>query len=430
MKKVLVLLLFAWWAITPASSQSIGIDTAVALSLRDNPSILGAEQTLLKTKSALDGTFLLDRSRISLTGDLKISELQAGQTFWDLISGAVQLSVPVVPQLSLQAAMDAKNLSVSVLWSPFSPSKITPKDQESYLKAVLTLQSLQLETAVKAEYTLLAFMAAHQQVSYAQQQYAWALEQNRMTELLYEAGVVTYNDLEEALQEASKRRQAVYTAQRLLLEKTRESNSLLGPQFSMSDLQFLTLDELLDRVTERRRNAQQLQDQIAYSFSIEKLLVEINSLEAQLKQLMIWRPDISFGVKAGVPTSSSATMSMQASVSFSPSDIQFDTKRDLEMALSQKTAELKLEQFFLSLEKDMRQKSMDIAYQALEASLYDRDQALIRVQEAALLYSYGDRTEQEVRQVELSAQNAELQSYLQASACLKSINEYLMLFKQ
>ena len=124
-------LIFLLLVTMPAFAQEMDIDQLIAFSLKESMAIKAAEDTLIQAQRELGSVFSLDRSRLSLSSDMKIQELKPGETIWDLLSGSVQLSVPVVPQLSLGAALDAKGVSASVLWSPFASPKVTSKTEEN-----------------------------------------------------------------------------------------------------------------------------------------------------------------------------------------------------------------------------------------------------------------------------------------------------------
>ncbi len=429
MKHFLILLLFVILVTMPVFAQKMEIDQLVAFSLKESMAIKAAEDTLLQAQKELGNVFSLDRSRLSLSSDMKIRELNPGETVWDLLSGSVQLSVPVVPQLSIGAALDAKGVSASVLWSPFASPKVTSKTEENYYKAVISLQSLKLDTAFKAENTFLAMMAAEQHLLYAEAYYELVKEQHEITKLLYEAGVLAYVDLEESSQNVSNRRQAMYNAQRSFLEKTRDSNILLGPSFSTVSVAALSLEDLIERIERRVREVEAVQNKLAYSSAVERLQVELNALETQLQQTMTWKPDVSLSVKGGITADSKSNLTVQASVSFSPSDLNYSVKQDLEASIAKKRSEIQMEQYVLSLEQEVRFKTMAIARQSFDAALFDLQQLLIQEKEAKILLSWGDRTKLEVRQIELGVFNARNQSFQQAAAYLKSIHEYLLLFR-
>jgi hypothetical protein len=88
-----------------------------------------------------------------------------------------------------------------------------------------------------------------------------------------------------------------------------------------------------------------------------------------------------------------------------------------------------MEQYVLSLEQEVRFKTMAIARQSFDAALFDLQQLLIQEAEARILLNWGDRTKLEMRQIELGVVNARNQSFQQAAAYLKSINEYLLLYR-
>ena len=422
-------LIFLLLVTMPAFAQEMDIDQLIAFSLKESMAIKAAEDTLIQAQRELGSVFSLDRSRLSLSSDMTIRELKPGETIWDLLSGSVQLSVPVVPQLSLGAALDAKGVSASVLWSPFAPPKVTTKTEENYYKAMISLPSVKLDTAFKAENTFLAMMAAEQQLRYAEAYYELVKEQHEITKLLYEAGVLAYLDLEESSQNVSSKRQATYNAQRSFLEKTRDSNVLLGPSFSTITVAVLALEDLMERIEQREGDVEVVQNKPAYSSVVEKLQVELNALEAQLQQTMNWKPDVSLSVRGGITADSKSSMTVHASVSFSPSDLNYTVKQDLEVSIARKRSELQTEQYVLSLEQEVRFKTMAIARQSFDAALFDLQQLLIQEEETKILLSWGDRTGLEMRQVELSVVNARNQSFQQAVAYLKSINEYLLLYR-
>ncbi len=426
MKKLLI---FLFMATIPLFAQDMTLDQAIAFSLQESISIKTAEDALLQAQREIGSKLSLDRTRLTLNADMEVQEPMPGDTVLDLISGSMKLSLPIVPQLSLDAGLDAKGVSFSVVFTPFASSKVTTKQEETYYKAIIALRSLQLDTALKVENTFLALMAAEQHLIYTQAYYALVQEQYEITSVLYEAGVLSYADLEESAQKVSDRRQAMYNAQRALLEKTRDSNSLLGPSYSKVNVEVLSLERLLERIEERKTEvADSVQTSIAASFSVQRLQVELEALQAQLAQTMTYRPDITLSLKGGGLTTANASVTVQASVSISPSDLNHSTKQDLEVAIARKRAELHMEQYVFSLEQELRSKSMDIAQQALDAALLDMKQVLVQQEEAKLLLNWGDRTELEVRQVELAVQNAMNQVFLQAVAYLKSLNEYLILF--
>lgn len=418
------LLAFAVWS--PIAAQTLDIDQAVALIMQESQVIKSAEEALEKAEEALQSTLLIERSRISFSSSLRTKPLKPGETFWDLITGSMQLSVPVVPQVSMGAGLDDKGGSISLSYTPFSLPQVTPKDTETYQKAVISLQTAVAEAGFRAESTLFSYMTAQRDLAYAEQVLELAQQQLEITHALYDMGEATYTDYEAMTFVVSSRRQNWFSSQRTLLERTRDVKSILGPDFPVFTITQLSLAELTARAYERREEADRINGSSLHSSAVDRLLVEINSLEEQLRQTWAWRPNLSLRSSVSFPDPS---LSIQASVSFSYTDLQTSVKEELERAITEKQADLAMEHYLLELEQELRYKSMEIARQSLEASLFDLEQARIQVKEAELLFSFGDRTEIELAQVHLSSVNAENQCYRQAAAYLRSINDYLLLYR-
>lgn len=426
MKHLLFTLLLCCLIPIQTFSQTAGIDQATLLMVQESPAVRSAEEALMRAEESIGNTFLLDQSRVSLSSSLKAGDMKPGDTFWDMITGSMQLSIPIVPQVSLAAGLDEKGGSFSVTYNPFSLPNITPKDGEIYRKAVISLKTAHAEAAFRAENTLMSFMIAERELAYSEAKFELSQIRHDMIRNLYEKGIIEYFELEQAAQEVSTRRNTWFSAQRTLLEHSMDIRSMLGPELPAVTLEPLTLEELLERTYLRRSEADKHQDLQTYSADVETIQIEIDSLESQLSQTWTWRPNLSLRSSVSFPSTS---FTIQASMSFSFSDLQTSKKLDIESSIREKKSELAMEIFVLELEKDLRYKSMEIARQSLEASLFDQEQANIQVKETELLYNFGEKTELEVRQAHLSAANAENQSFRQASAYLRSINDYLMLFR-
>ena len=162
------------------------------------------------------------------------------------------------------------------------------------------------------------------------------------------------------------------------------------------------------------------------SETLENLKLELTALQDELKATPLWRPD--FNLSGSVGVSDPSDYSVGASISFSPDDLKDEERADLEEEIREVLVDIQVEQFDLSLQKQLAEQNIGIAEQALEAASLAQEQASLTLRETELLYRQGDRTVFELEQARLSVENAQIDSFAAAADLYRAQSELLMLY--
>ncbi len=428
MKKPFTLLPFLLVLIfSVPAAELLHIDDVLMVFITESRDLRSAEEDVRRAESEIGSMWTTEKSKVILNSDISTGDSKPGDGFWDMLSGSLKISVPLLPSLHFGAGISSeKGGDISVSFYPFADPNISPKDYETYRKAVIELNTVSMNLSDVFEDTVLGYLLREKELDYTEKMLDLAQQEYEMTKKLYDMGEVYFSDLQDSIIKLTSRRQGSFTAQKNLLESIREVKTLLGPDFGVFSLQPLDVEELLIRAEKRNTYVQQAEESLPYSRTAEILTAEIRSLEDQLANTPSWKPDLSLGASALFPKPG---FTISASLSFSPSDVKNDERELLKSAAASKRYDLAAEEYLLDLKTDVYKQNISIFQEALNAAQLDLRQAQLFYEEAELLYTLGERTKFELLQAELNAVYSEFQVFRQAAALLKSMNEYLQLYQ-
>ncbi len=400
----------------------------------ENPQLLKALRTLKKTEEALTEESRLLDSRLTFEAAYETAQEQAGSSGGsgeNLVSGQAGITVPLLEQLAIGAAVTAQDgqaiegeLSLSI--SPFTTGDQIYPEEEAYGKALVAWQTLRQQTYFDAEQAVLSVLIGEMERELAQM--TLELEQKRYETVRkeLEMGESSFEELQDQLAELTDARKNLYTVESQALSSWKELQLLFDPdsgEVAPAPLSLGRLEELI------RNREEQITTFVAgepSSETLEYLKLELAALRAELEATPLWRPDFDLSGLVGLPDPSASRIS--ASLSFSPDDVKDDEREDLREAIDEKLADIRSERFGLSLQKQLTEQSIAIAEQACEAATVAWKQASVTLQESELLYRQGELTVFELEQARLSLKSAEIDGFAAAADLYQAQASLLMLY--
>ena len=424
-----------------ADQQSAGLPGSELLTIEqialraqaENPRVLKALRSLENAEEDLAGESRLLETRLSLESVYGTSQNQSGTPADEAeLSGQAGITVPLLDQLSVGGSLTARQgeelegaLSLSV--TPFVASDPTYPEEEAYGQALVAWQTLRRKTTFDAEQAVLAYLLAGMEVEAAEKTLQLEQELYETVRKELELGEASFEQLQDQLSELTDARKNLYTTESQGLSSWKDLQLLFNPggeEVEPAPLSFQQLEELI------RRREEQVGGLAATggpsSQTLENLKLELTALQDELKATPLWRPD--FNLSGSVGVSDPSAYSIGASISFSPDDIQDEERTDLEEEIHEVLVDIQVEQFDLSLQKQLVEQNIGIAEQALEAASLAEQQAALTLRETELLYRQGDRTVFELEQARLSRENAQIDSFAAAADLYRAQSELLMLY--
>lgn len=416
-----------------AAAEELSLEETVALIMDHNPSIRSALLEVERARNALDPVHSLSNSKLSVSGTYGAAD-GAGRTENSpaplsenrTLTGSMNLSVPILPQLSFGAAVDRNgNGSVSFSVAPFAKANGSPAETAAYLKARARYEAVVRETRAGAERTILQAFVKERELSYAER--ALELEERRyeIEQELYRIDEATMSEVQDAAAALAAARRELYNAQKAVLESHKALKLMLGPDVPDVRIEAPGSDEVIARTEmlggEISGNTTAEPD----SLELQTARIELETLEAELSETPVWRPNLAISGTYGFPE---GEYSVGAVLSFSPSDLRHEERAELDRRIFEARENLATERYLLALECDLSLRTIEISRQALEAARIDLEKAGLLSSETRLLREQGERTELELREAELSAERARNQVFSQAVNLLSAWNDYLRLF--
>jgi hypothetical protein len=435
MKKLLLLvcIFVLSLAALSAGEQDTGTLQIHEIALRaqaEDPAVRRAFRAVENAAENLIGESLLMSSSAKLQTDYGTTQNQNGSGGKEASAG-LSINVPIIEQLSLGAALTARqnqglegDLSVSA--NPFTPGASSYKEQENYDMALSSWQNILRETYYEAEKAVLQVLAG--ELEYELSELNYALEQKFYEMILQEIalGEDSYEELQERLGTMTTARKNLYSTESQLLSSEKTLRLLFDPDSSIIKPESLSLTQLEDMIDDRQEEIAALSTSEPSSNSLESLKIELTALQTELDETAQWRPNLNLSGSIGY--SDFFTWSVSASLSFSPDDIKDDEWDDLQEAIDEKLIDIRSEEFDLSLQNQLIEQNIIIAEQALEAAKMAEEQAALTLEESTLLNDHGELTIYELEQAQLSLRSAEIDSFSAAAGLYMAQAELLILY--
>jgi len=414
-------------------SELLTIEQIALQAQAENPQVLKALRVLNNAEEDLAGESRLLETRLSLESDYGTSQNQGGTPAEEAgLSGQAAITVPLLDQLSVGGSITARQgeelegaLSLSV--TPFAVSDPTYPEEEAYGRALVAWQRLRRQTYFDAEQAVLAYLIAGMEVEAAEKTFQLEQELYETVRKELELGEASFEELQDQLGELTDARKKLYTTESQGMSSWKQLQLLFDPEGEEVEPAPLSLEQLEELIRDREEQVDGLAATGGPSSeTLENLKLELTALQEELNDTPRWRPDFNLSGSLGVPDPSA--YSIGASISFSPDDVKDEERTDLEEEIREVLVDIQVEQFDLSLQKQLVEQNIGIAEQALQAASLAQEQASLTLRETELLYRQGDRTVFELEQARLSVENAQIDSFAAAADLYRAQSELLMLF--
>ncbi len=420
-----------------SQARSLSIEEIALRVQAENPQVLKALRTLNNAEQALAGESRLLESRLTLEAAYGTAKEQAGSTGSSggagdaAVSGQAGITIPLLEQLSVGGTVTAKEgpeiegeLSLSI--TPFAAGDPNYVEEEAYGKALIAWQTLRQQSYFDAEQAVLAYLIARMEFELAESTLELEQKLYETVQKELELGEASFEELQDQLGELTAARKNLYLVESQALNAWKELQLLFDPDSGEIKPAPVSLEQLERLIDEREQQIAEVAAEQPSSETLEYLELEFAALQAELEATPLWRPDFNLSGSMGLPDPSDFNIS--ASLSFSPSDIKDDEREDLEEAIGEKLVDIQIEQFDLSLQRQLIEQSISVAEQAYQAAILAREQASLTLQESELLYQQGERTIFELEQARLSLASAEIDSFASAADLYQAQADLLMLY--
>jgi hypothetical protein len=115
-------------------------------------------------------------------------------------------------------------------------------------------------------------------------------------------------------------------------------------------------------------------------------------------------------------------------MSFSPSALQREERRELQEDIEVKRMEIAAETSAAALQKSLELQNISLVEQALASARVQAERDAVALREAELLFQQGRRTTLELEQLRLNLQRVRIQIYKSAVEVYRVSGVYLLLF--
>ena len=426
-KLIIVLVLAAGSVIAAWGGNTLSIAELTAAAEQGNLDLRNARNAVETAAEALAGASVLENSKLGLSGSYGTGQ---GPSEEGTLSGKADISVSIIPQLSVSGSASSQGtLSASLNLSPFASGTATYKENETYKKTVLQLSNAAARLGYDVQSAAYSVMAADKALTAARARSVLENEKKTAAEKAYELDRITHEDLRARRSAALSARQGVFDAEKNLLNAKVALYKLLGPSSGEPEVKEATVGELAALIPERDAALSRLDDADAGSTTLATLLIERESLEAQLKATPAYGPNVSFSANVGYP-SAVGPLSYGASVSFSfsPSDIKADERRNIEESMADKDGQLSLERMALKFQLNVLKRSLSAARTVLETRQAELGQAETNRNESAALLAQGHVTSLEDRQSTLDLESARAGLFSALTGVLKAQADLLLMW--
>lgn len=418
------------------------IETAASLAVASSSSVRSLEISLADQLEDLGIMGYLDGIRLSLGGSLGGSPFDENPDT-DLTYGSnarLSANLEIIPQLSLSgtlsanllhdgpvAAQDILTADLGLTLSPLADP--TGRDQEIIAvdQATIDLSAAIDSASFTAISRLLDAIAAERATELDSQQAAVAEQDLANSQALYERDRISEDQLEASERELRSARQDLLRSE---LSSDRATASLAqAVGLPVDGVPVVRADAIgFEEVTEAAISFVETADvsEMAEAASGPQLsLLDVRRAELHQQSALVFSPELTVSASAGLPD---RTYSLSAEISVSPSDFDFDARKDAEADLAD--AERAYEYAVLESIFGAQSALMDLefALEDLDDAAYALGQAQQDLDEATFFSERGEITELEFQQVELDLALAEYN--LVAAQISVAKNWYAIEFRQ
>lgn len=382
----------------------------------------------------------IERARVELAGDpwYRDASVSAGagysrdpedETDTDEWSARTDLTVPVVPQLSLGAGLSVvedEDLEeeLSITFEPFTPGRATYDEERELRGAIVSRRHLIAELALETEVAAYTVLVGDLERTLSES--TLQLEQARYELALrrQEVGEASFLDVQEQQNELIDARRSLYEAEQRYLRAGTELQLLISPGGERIAPNPEALDELPALIESRLIEIERRHSALPVTEVLELAELDLAALEAELATVGRWRPEIELGATHALPDNSSQ---VELTFTFSPGQLVTREIRDLEREIEIARLTVAGERYAAELDRDLGARSIEIARQALESTTVQEEQDRVALAEGEILYLEGGRTSLQLEQLRLNVVRAEIARYEAEVELVRLIGEQLAL---
>jgi outer membrane protein TolC len=349
------------------------------------------------------------------------------------LSGNADLTVPIIPEVSLGATVTNKNggnASASLNVSPFAPWRTSYQEKATYRQAKLQLDYQTAKLGYDVESAAYGLLQAQANVTLARAKVALEEQRADISQKSYDMGQLLFADLQTERSNLVSMRQAEFDAERGLLNARVQLYRLVGPATGEPAVREVTVDELTALMAARDGDLAKKSAAQAGSMSLRQAEITLDSLKEQLAATPTYRPNLGLSAQVSfspaAPAGSQFVGSGSLSFSFSPSEIKTDDRATISDNLADAKRQVELERLAAGLQASIDKQALAVARQALESGKNDLDQALAALVGAQLLYEQGQRTSPDLEQARIDVDSARLRLFQAAAGVLAAQGAILL----
>jgi outer membrane protein TolC len=346
--------------------------------------------------------------------------------------GSVSVSIPVVDRLSLTSSVavseDDLSGAAGIEFAPFVSNADERTAEESYLNAVRADTATTISVAIETESALFNSMYLDHNIAYLEHALTIQNALLASVEGEYAIGEATYTELYDAESNRDSARNARIDGMRERLAARQTLLNLAAALDTEPTVPQMPLEELtsfLRNVIAAKEVAiGEKEGSPLWSAALEAEEIALWAQEAEYDDTPLFRPSLTLGAETTVDrygSSESSAFAVSASLTISPQQ----WKREERMELSEDIVETRMrsaaETRALELELELSRELVEIAEQAVITAERDLANAIDSLDEIDVLVGFGERTELERQQAELTVEYRKLR----VSAALIEHNDAL-----
>ena len=388
--------------IANGNALDLSIEEFVALAVEKNVAIADATNALEAAAEALSPGFDFDGVKLSISGNGRYSiDPPPSQDPFSPTASA-NLSVPLIPQISLSAQVStdfetiSSNYSLSV--SPFANRLVSFREHKTYEQAALQLASLTASLPYQFESAAYDLLLAELGTKIASEKLDLEKKQFEVAKAQYEIGDLGWSQYNAAVESYSSAQRSLFDAERSELSARRQLVNLVGAEIADVTLTMPHIDEIVTVLEARRGEILAGIDDIATS-SLISAQIELSALENQLRETPIFEPTISISANADLPFSS---VSGGVSISLSSAQYSGDERSDLKADINDQREAIEVEKLSVTFEVDMLRRQMASAEELYESSVSSVENAEMSFEETKYYHEIGERTDVDLEEARIN----------------------------
>ena len=420
-KRTLLALLVLALSAASVFAEALGVKELVSAGRENNLDIQKARRTLQDAKEALPWKSELPSTQAKLSGGYDSS---------GRLSAQAQVSVPIIPQVSVSANVSITgSAGASVSVSPFAASRTRYKEEASYETAEAQLGYQTAKLGYDIESAVYDLLQARANVNITKARLDLQTQKAEIASQLYAMGELTFTDFQSAQSALISARQSAFDAERSVLNARSQLYRLLGPESGEPDVKEVSVDELTALIAARDAEIAGKDPAAATSLTIRQAEINLESLRAELKVTPAYRPSLGLsGQLSYNPDSPGTKVSASGSVSFSfsPSDIKSEDRQSVVDSLSVAERQLELERTAQRLQYSVLLQALEVSRQVLESAKGELKQAEATLESATLLLAQGQRTTVEVEDARISVESAKQRLFQASTGVLEAQAQILL----